>query len=152
MQFRIDNASDRPVYLQIIDQIKRDIALGRLARQERLPTVRQLAQSLAINPNTIAKAFRQLEREGIIVTRAGAGAFVANLDSHLSMEVRKRIVCDQLERVVVDAFHMQIDKMTLMNWFNETAERFRLSSSENGEIPSAGETTVRTNVDDRDKD
>ena len=77
MQFRIDNASDRPVYLQIIDQVKRDIALGRLAKEERLPTVRQLAQQLAINPNTIAKAYRQLEQEGIIVTRAGAGAFVA---------------------------------------------------------------------------
>ncbi len=129
MQFRIDNASDRPVYLQIIDQVKRDIALGRLTRQERLPTVRQLAQRLAINPNTIAKAFRQLEQEGIIVTRAGAGAFVANLDSHLNMTVRKRIVCDQLERVVVDAFHMQIDKQTLVDWFNGTVEKFRLSSS-----------------------
>ena len=74
MQFRIDNASDRAVYLQIIDQVKRDIALGRLAKEERLPTVRQLAQQLAINPNTIAKAYRQLEQEGIIVTRAGAGA------------------------------------------------------------------------------
>jgi GntR family transcriptional regulator len=73
MQFRIDNASDRAVYLQIIDQVKRDIALGRLAKEERLPTVRQLAQQLAINPNTIAKAYRQLEQEGIIVTRVGAG-------------------------------------------------------------------------------
>jgi GntR family transcriptional regulator len=138
MQFRIDNASDRPVYLQIIDQVKRDIALGRLARQERLPTVRQLAQSLAINPNTIAKAFRQLEREGIIVTRAGAGAFVANLDSHLSMEVRKRIVCDQLERVVVDAFHMQIDKETLKDWFNSTLNRFRLSPEAESEDSTGG--------------
>jgi GntR family transcriptional regulator len=126
MQFRIDNASDRPVYLQIIDQVKRDIALGRLTKDERLPTVRQLAQQLAINPNTIAKAYRQLEQEGVIVTKAGAGAFVASLDSALSRVVRKRIICDDLERIVVEAFHMQIDKGTLAEWVGSIIDRFNL--------------------------
>jgi len=128
MQFRIDNASDRPVYLQIIEQVKRDIALGRLAKDERLPTVRQLAQQLAINPNTIAKAYRQLEQEGIIVTKAGAGAFVASLDSALSRAVRRKLICDEMERIVVAAFHMQIDKQTLTEWFNAAAEKFNLTS------------------------
>ena len=128
MQFRIDNASDRPVYLQIIDQVKRDVALGRLARAERLPTVRQLAQHLAINPNTIAKAYRQLEQEGIIVTRAGAGAFIANLDSTLSKAVRRKLICDELERIVVEAFHMQIDKETLTGWFESTVAKFNLAA------------------------
>jgi GntR family transcriptional regulator len=127
MQFRIDNASDRAVYLQIIDQVKRDIALGRLARQERLPTVRQLSQQLTINPNTIAKAYRQLEQEGIIVTRAGAGAFIANLDSGLSKAVRRKLICDELERIVVEAFHMQIDKETMAEWFGAILERFNLT-------------------------
>ena len=129
MQFRIDNASDRPVYLQIIDQVKRDIALGRLARAERLPTVRQLAQQLTINPNTIAKAYRQLEQEGIIVTRAGAGAFVANLDSTLSRAVRRKLICDELERIVVEAFHMQIDKQTLADWFSSAVAKFNLATT-----------------------
>ena len=93
MQFRIDNASERPVYQQIMGQIKLDIALGRLMKEEKLPTVRQLAKQLAINPNTIAKAYRQLEQEGIIVTKPGAGAFVANLDSNLSRIVKKKLVC-----------------------------------------------------------
>jgi GntR family transcriptional regulator len=128
MQFRIDNASDRAVYLQIIDQVKRDIALGRLAREERLPTVRQLSQQLTINPNTIAKAYRQLEQEGIIVTRAGAGAFIANLDSLLSKAVRRKLICDELERIVVEAFHMQIDKETMMEWFHAILEKFNLTS------------------------
>src|SRR5512142_3000742 len=128
MQFRIDNMSDRAVYLQIIDQVKRDIALGRLAREERLPTVRQLAQQLAINPNTIAKAYRQLEQEGIIVTRSGAGAFIANLDSMLSKAVRRKLICDELERIVVEAFHMQIDKETMTEWFNAILEKFNLMS------------------------
>lgn len=127
MQFRIDNASDRPVYLQIIDQVKRDVALGRLIKEERLPTVRQLARQLVINPNTIAKAYRQLEQEGIIVTRAGAGAFVAGLDSNLSRAVRRKLICDELERIAVEAFHMQIDRQTVAEWFDNALEKFNLA-------------------------
>jgi GntR family transcriptional regulator len=124
MQIRIDNASERPVYQQIIDQVKRDIALGRLVKDEQLPTVRQLAGQLAINPNTIFKAYQQLEKEGIIVTKPGAGAFVANLDSNLSRSVRKKLVSEQLERAVVEAFHMQIDKGSLLEWFDNAVKRF----------------------------
>jgi GntR family transcriptional regulator len=130
MQIRIDNASGRPVYQQIIDQVKRDIALGRLVKDEKLATVRQLAGQLAINPNTIAKAYRQLEQEGIIVTRPGAGAFVANLDSNLSKAVKKRVVSEELERIVVEAFHMQIDSQTLLEWFNNAVEKFNLPPKE----------------------
>lgn len=128
MLLRIDHASDRPVYVQIIDQVKRDIALGRLVKEEKLPTVRQLAQQLAINPNTIAKAYRQLEQEGIIVTKAGAGAFVARLDSTLSRAVRRKLICDDVERVVVEAFHMQVDRQTLLEWFNNAVVKFNLPS------------------------
>jgi GntR family transcriptional regulator len=126
MQFRIDNASDRPVYQQIIDHVKRDVALGRLAREDRLPTVRQLAQQLAINPNTIAKAYRQLEQEGIIVTKAGAGAFVANLDTTLSKSVRRRLISEELERIVIEAYHMQIDRLSLLEWFTSALDKFNL--------------------------
>ena len=130
MQIRIDNASGRAVYQQIIDQIKRDIALGRLLKDEKLPTVRQLAGQLAINPNTIAKAYRQLEQEGIIVTKPGTGAFVANLDSHLSRAVKRKVLSDELERIAVEAFHMQIDRQTLLEWFNTAAEKFNLPTKE----------------------
>jgi GntR family transcriptional regulator len=128
MQIRIDNASNRPVYRQIIDQIKRDIALGRLIKDEKLPTVRQLAAQLAINPNTIAKAYRQLEGEGIIVTRPGSGAFIANLDSNLSRTVRKRLLSDELELIAVEAFHMQIDAETLLELFNNAVEKLNVPS------------------------
>jgi GntR family transcriptional regulator len=128
MQIRIDNASDRPVYQQIIDHVKRDIALGRIIKNEKLPTVRQLAGQIAINPNTIAKAYRQLEQQGIIVTKAGAGAFVANLDSNLSRSVRKKLISDELERIAVDAYHMQIERQTLLEWFNSAVAKFNLPS------------------------
>ena len=130
MQIRIDNASDRPVYQQIIDQVKRDIALGRIIKNEKLPTVRQLARQIAINPNTIAKAYRQLEQQGIIVTKAGAGAFVANLDSNLSRSVRKKVISEELERIAVDAYHMQIDSQTLLEWFNNAVTKFNLTSQD----------------------
>jgi GntR family transcriptional regulator len=130
MQIRIDNASGRAVYQQIVDQIKRDIALGRLLKDEKLPTVRQLARQLAINPNTIAKAYRQLEQEGIIVTRPGTGTFVASLDSQLSRAVKKKVVSEELERIAVEAFHMQIDRKTLLDWFNSAAEKFNLPEKE----------------------
>jgi GntR family transcriptional regulator len=132
MQFHIDNASNRAAYQQIIDQVKRDIALGRLVKDEKLPTVRQLANQLAINPNTIAKSYRFLEREGIIVTRPGSGAFIANFDSNLSKAVRKKLVNDDLERIVVEAFHMQIDKQTLLQWFNNAVDKFNLTIKKGG--------------------
>ncbi len=127
MQFQIDNASDRPVYQQIIDQVKRDIALDRLIKDEKLPTVRELAGQLVINPNTIGKAYRQLEQEGIIVTRPGVGAFVAQLSSNLSSSVRKKLICEQIERVVIEAVHMQIDRGQLARWFSDTVEKFKFT-------------------------
>jgi GntR family transcriptional regulator len=125
MQFTINNASARAVYQQIIDQIKRDIALGQLIEGEKLPTVRQLAAQLALNPNTIAKAYRQLEQEGIITTRPGTGAFVANISTNLSRAVRKKLLCDDLERVIVDAIHMQVESDTLARWFSEALKKFK---------------------------
>lgn len=127
MHFQIDNASVRAVYQQIIDQVKRDIALGRWKKGEKLPTVRELAGRLVINPNTIAKAYRQMEQEGIIVTKPGSGAFIAELNSNLSGAVRKKVVSGQLELLVVDAVHMRIDKRTLTDWFSDTLERFNVT-------------------------
>jgi GntR family transcriptional regulator len=126
MHLQIDNSSDRPVYLQIIDHIKRDIALAQLIKGDKLPTVRQLAAQLVINPNTIAKAYRHLEQEGIIATRPGSGAFVAQLDSNLSLAVREKIISQQLERATIDAVHMQINRATLGEWFDATMKKFNL--------------------------
>jgi len=136
MQFQINHASARPVYQQIIDQVKLDIALGRLVEGDRLPTVRELAVSLAINPNTIAKAYRQLEQEGIITTRAGAGAFVAGIDSGLNRSVKRKMVSEELEHVVVEAFHMQIDRKTLTDWFGAVIDKFDWSSKGKGSSTS----------------
>ena len=72
----IDPRSGVPIYLQLIEQIKRSIALGILQAGEQLPTVKQLALDLTVNPNTVAKAYRDLERDGVIETSPGRGSFV----------------------------------------------------------------------------
>lgn len=73
----IDARSGVPIYLQIIDQVKRSVALGVLEPGEQLPTVKQLSADLTINPNTVARAYRELERDGVIDTSPGRGSFIA---------------------------------------------------------------------------
>ena len=72
----VDPRSGVPIYLQVIEQIKRSVAIGILGAGEQLPTVKQLAVDLTINPNTVAKAYRELERDGVIDTSPGRGSFV----------------------------------------------------------------------------
>lgn len=72
----VDSRSGVPIYLQIIEQIKRSVALGVLQAGEQLPTVKQLALDLTVNPNTVARAYRDLERDSVIETAPGRGSFV----------------------------------------------------------------------------
>jgi GntR family transcriptional regulator len=77
MLFRPNPASGVPIYLQLMEQVKHSIATGALRAGEQLPGIRPLAEQLVINPNTVAKAYRELEHEGVIELRQGAGAFVS---------------------------------------------------------------------------
>ncbi len=72
----VDTRSGVPIYLQIIEQVKRSVALGVLVPGEQLPTVKQLALDLTVNPNTVARAYRDLERDEVIETSPGRGSFV----------------------------------------------------------------------------
>ena len=74
--FTVDPHSGVPIYLQLIEQVKRSVALGVLAPGEQLPTVKQLALDLTINPNTVARVYRELERDGVIETSPGRGSFI----------------------------------------------------------------------------
>jgi len=77
MEIRLDMESPEPIYLQIMDSIKHLVATGELKPGEQLPTVRQLATDLRINPNTVARAYLELDREGVISTQQGRGTFVS---------------------------------------------------------------------------
>ncbi len=79
IDFRLDSKSGVPIYRQIMDQIRHGIASGRLGPGEQLPTVRALAVELAVNPNTVIKAYSLLEQQGVVTTEQGSGTFVAEV-------------------------------------------------------------------------
>ncbi len=102
--FTVDPRSGVPLYLQLIEQITRAVALGSLAPGEQLPTVKALALDLTINPNTVARVYRELERDGVIETSPGRGSFIrANgsvIDARVSLAELAR---DAFEGAVRDA-------------------------------------------------
>ena len=75
--FRIDAGSGVPVYRQLIEQVRREVMLGRMHPGDQLPTLKEVVEALAINPNTVAKAYGELEHEGLVVRRQGVGTFIA---------------------------------------------------------------------------
>jgi GntR family transcriptional regulator len=93
--FRLDAASGVPFYRQVIDQILAGIATGTLKPGDRIPTVRSLAVDLAVNPNTIARAYKELEIRGVLATQQGTGTFVADREVSVD-EVERRRLVDQL--------------------------------------------------------
>lgn len=101
--FNIDPRSGVPMYTQLIDQVKRSIAVGALAPGERLPTVKQLAVDLTINPNTVARAYRDLERDGVIETSPGRGSFVRDGDIRQTRKTVTDVAAVALEAAIRDA-------------------------------------------------
>ena len=100
----VDPRSGVPIYLQIIEQIKRSVALGVLAPGEQLPTVKQLALDLTVNPNTVARAYRELERDEVIETAPGRGSFVrGNGSVEASRAAASDVAADSLLQAVREA-------------------------------------------------
>jgi GntR family transcriptional regulator len=100
----VDPRSGVPIYLQLIEQVKRSVAIGILTAGEQLPTVKQLALDLTINPNTVAKAYRELERDGVIETAAGRGSFVrSNGVADSTKSAASDVARDSIESVIRDA-------------------------------------------------
>ncbi|HZF09288.1 MAG TPA: GntR family transcriptional regulator [Thermoanaerobaculia bacterium] len=95
VRFQLDTASGVPFYRQILDQVLAGIATGALVRGERLPTVRALAVDLAVNLNTVVRAYKELEIRGVLATQQGSGTFVANEAVSID-EVEKRRRLSQL--------------------------------------------------------
>ena len=75
--FRIDAGSDVPIYRQLVQQVRRDVMLGRLRPGDQLPSVKEVVDGLSVNPNTVVKAFSELEHQGLVVRRQGVGTFVS---------------------------------------------------------------------------
>jgi GntR family transcriptional regulator len=106
MQFQCDASARSPIYRQLMEQIREAVARGRLEPGDRLPSVRQLSKELVVNPNTIARAYTELEREGVLNTRPGLGAFVAKPQAGLKVEARRRRLMELVDRLLTEAVHL----------------------------------------------
>lgn len=128
MWLHIDPSSGTPIYRQIVDQVRQAVASGVLKAGDKLPSVRDLAVELAVNPNTIAKAYQELERDGVIETPRGKGSFVADRDHGLSEAERLRQLTETVDRLVAEAYRLRVDPETTVSVLRERlaeAERRR---------------------------
>ncbi len=125
MEFRLDPRSGVPFYRQIIEQIKVGIARGILNPGEQLPTVRQLAVDLSINPNTVIRAYRELEIEGVLETHQGSGTFLGDKKPAIDRLERERVLDQILTELVARA---STYGFTLDEVLNRLTQRKEVSS------------------------
>jgi GntR family transcriptional regulator len=90
--FRVDAGSGVPIYRQLVQQVRREVMLGRLQPGEQLPSLKELVDSLSVNPNTVVKAFSELEHQGLVVRRQGVGTFVAAAPRVTSLPVAPKLL------------------------------------------------------------
>jgi len=119
----IDASSDVPIFRQIVQQIKTAVAMGRLQPEEPLPSVRQLAVDLAVNPNTVARAYLDLEIEGVIYKRQGAGTFVSTQGVRVSKNERRRVLGELIEKALVEGVNLGLDEEELRESFERVLEK-----------------------------
>jgi GntR family transcriptional regulator len=122
MQLRISPADPVPIYQQIVNQVKYLVASGRLAPDEELPPIRTLAEQLVVNPNTVARAYRELEQAGIVVKRRTSGTYVSGAASPLARRQRLKIVTERIDALLAEARQLDIDTETLIDLIHERDE------------------------------
>lgn len=110
MLFQLDFKSGKPVYLQLVDQVRRAAAAGAIRDGEPLPGIRPLAVELRVNRNTIAKAYAELESQGLVETVAGKGCFIKSNSSPFRKDVRRKLLAETLDHAVIHAHHLQIGR------------------------------------------
>jgi GntR family transcriptional regulator len=106
MEMHVDVSSRLPIYQQLASQIREAIARGELQPEAGLPSVRQLSKDLVVNPNTVARAYTELEREGLLISRPGRGIYVAQPRMELTRAARDRRLTEQSDRLLTEAVHL----------------------------------------------
>src|SRR5712691_918831 len=109
VQIHISPNDGVPIYLQIVNQVKYLVASGRLAPGEELPAIRVLAEKLLVNPNTVARAYRELEAAGVVTTRRTAGTYVSNAGSPLDRTERIKILTERIDALLAEARQLRVD-------------------------------------------
>ena len=129
MQIRVSVHEGKPIYRQIVEQVKYILAAGRLKPGDELPGVRVLAQQLLINPNTVQRAYRELENEGLIYKRQGAGTFVSDGGSPLARREQRRILAQRADALVTEAVQMNFSLSDVLRIVEERFERLQQEES-----------------------
>lgn len=123
--FRIRAESGEPIYEQLVRQVKHAIMTGALKTGEQLPPVRELAAQLVINPNTVARAYRELERAGLLESTTGRGTFVKFAPPKLFREERRRRLQPFLDQLVAEATALNFSTEDLKDQLEETIKKFK---------------------------
>ena len=147
MTIHLDPASPVPIYLQIVDQVRRLIALGALRPGDRLPAVRDLAAMIRINRNTAARAIQELEREGVVRTQVGLGTFVAEEPPAANLASGERAVDSQCDRLIVEARAREVPLEQLPSRLWRRIDVFRQESAAHGPVPAGGRPRSETHGD-----
>jgi GntR family transcriptional regulator len=132
MQLHISTQGGKPIYLQIIEQVKHLLAAGRLKPDDELPPVRVLAQQLLINPNTVARAYRELETAGLVYKRQGAGTYIADGGSPLARSARRRLLADRVDALLVESMQMNFSVDDIHQLIDERHARLQKQREEQG--------------------
>ena len=135
MIFQVDFHGGKPVYLQLADQVRFAAASGKLRPGDPLPSLRPLAEELRINRNTIAKAYAELEGQGIIETIHGKGYFLRQNHSPFTPQVRQQLLQREIDEAVVMAHHLQVDREKFLGLVRARLDYFERKSAakDNGE-------------------
>ena len=129
MMLQVDFQAGKPVYLQLADQIRHAAASGRLRPGEPLPSLRPLAEELRINRNTIAKAYAELESQGLIETIQGKGHFLRKGAPLFSEAARERLITTEIDQAVVLAHHLQVDRDRFIELVNKRLDYIERKST-----------------------
>jgi GntR family transcriptional regulator len=119
MILQINFKSGMPIYLQIVGQIRAAAASGALQPGEALPSIRPLAEELRVNRNTVAKAYAELESQGVIETLPGRGCFLKENQSALRKKVRRELLIEDIDQVIVQAHHLQVPRDEFLELIRE---------------------------------
>jgi GntR family transcriptional regulator len=122
---RLQLGSPLPVFGQIVQQVRQGMAQGALRPGDQLPTVRDLAAELVVNPNTVAKAYQELEKSGVIVTRRGAGTFIGNGAPALAPSEKERVLREKIEACLTEAVHLGVSRKQVLKLVHDLMEKFR---------------------------
>ncbi|MEN9557281.1 MAG: hypothetical protein RLZZ232_3567 [Planctomycetota bacterium] len=118
MQIHIHAQDGIPIYQQIVNQIKYQLASARLKPGQELPPIRTLAESLLINPNTVARAYKELEQAGIVEKRRTVGTYITARRSPLARRERRRILVERIDQLLAEARQLDFDLRDVIRLLN----------------------------------